>query len=234
MTVTFSGLTDAAFVPDERYEAVTKELEKLLPKQGTVLVVGIGNMAITPDALGPKTARQVLATRHIVSELKRTTGVQSLRPTAVVAPGVLGQTGIELPEMLKALCERLRPSAVIAVDALASRRLSRLGCTVQMSDTGISPGAGVGNNRPAIDKRALGVPVISMGVPTVVEASTLVYDLVGESERAERAVMPRGERMIVTPREIDLLIDRAARLLALAINSALQPEFDPIELLSLV
>ncbi|MBE6753765.1 MAG: GPR endopeptidase, partial [Ruminococcaceae bacterium] len=169
----------------------------------------------------------------ITGELRRSAGMEGLRPAAVIAPGVLGQTGIEVLELLTALCGRLRPAAVVVVDAMASRRLSRLGCTVQISDAGISPGAGVGNNRPAINQKRLGVPVLSLGVPTVVEAATLARDLAGEDDAAERAVSPRGERMIVTPREIDLLIDRASRLLALSLNHALQPDFDPVELLSL-
>ncbi|MBE6754273.1 MAG: GPR endopeptidase [Ruminococcaceae bacterium] len=233
VTVEFSSLTGCSFFPDSRYDAVSQELLRLLPAEGMVLVAGLGNSSITPDALGPRTARQVLATRHITGELRRSAGMEGLRPAAVIAPGVLGQTGIEVLELLTALCGRLRPAAVVVVDAMASRRLSRLGCTVQISDAGISPGAGVGNDRPAINRKGLGVPVLSVGVPTVVEAATLARDLAGEDDAAERAVSPRGEQMIVTPKEIDLLIDRASRLLALSLNHALQPDFDPVELLSL-
>jgi len=231
ITVQFPALTDSAFMPDERYEAVSAELAGLLPDDGMVLVVGLGNSSITPDALGPRTASQVVATRHIADELRRTAGFDALRPCAVLAPGVLGQTGIEVADLIESLCRQTAPSAVIVVDAMASRRLERLGCTVQISDAGISPGAGVGNNRPPISHEQLGVPVIGIGVPTVVDASTLVSDLTGDSS-AERS--PHEKAMIVTPREVDLLIERASRLLALSINHALHPTLDPTELLSLV
>ncbi len=233
VTVEMPPLTDNAFTPDERYEAISAELGALLPDEGTVLAVGLGNSRITPDALGPRTASQIAATRHITDELYRTAGFNYLRPCAVIAPGVLGQTGIEVIDLLRSLCAEIKPAAVIVIDAMASRRLSRLGCTVQISDAGISPGAGVGNNRPSISKNELGIPVISVGVPTVVEASTLAADLTG-GNTAQSEVSPRGAGMIVTPREIDLLIDRSSRLLALSINHALHPEIDPIELLSLV
>lgn len=233
VTVEMPPLTDSAFAPDERYEIISSELAALLPEKGTVLAVGLGNSRITPDALGPRTALQIAATRHITEELHRSAGFDALRSCAVIAPGVLGQTGIEVLDLLRALCRSIKPAAVIVIDAMASRRLARLGCTVQISDAGISPGAGVGNDRPEISRGELGIPVVSVGVPTVVEAATLASDLTGDSTAGSR-VSPRGAGMIVTPREIDLLIDRSSRLLALSINHALHPEIDPIELLSLV
>ena len=241
ITVQMPPLTDSAFMPDKRFEAVSGEILAMLPDEGKkleglVLVVGLGNRAITPDALGPRVAQQVLATRHISDELRRSAGFDGLRPTAVLAPGVLGQTGIEVCELIRTLCDDLKPDAVIVIDAMASRKLSRLGCTVQISDAGISPGAGVGNNRPKINSEALGVPVIAVGIPTVVEAETLANDLVSQSNNEEisEKVSPRGAAMIVTPREIDLLIDRASRLLALSINAALHPTIDPLDLLAAV
>ncbi|MBE6765842.1 MAG: GPR endopeptidase [Clostridia bacterium] len=228
VTVELPALTDNAFRTDERFEAVSGELSRLVPDDGEILVIGLGNRAITPDALGPKTAAKIVATRHIAGELKRSAGFDCLRPCSVLAPGVLGQTGIEVLELLRAICKSISPAAVIVIDALASRKLSRLGRTVQLSDAGISPGAGVGNNRPEISTKTLGVPVISVGVPTVVEASVLARDLMGHDEQTRE----NGEPMIVTPREIDLLIDRASRLLALSINSVLHPKIDPIDLLS--
>ena len=228
VTVEMPSFSDSAFLPDERYEAVSNEISRMLPEKGTVLVVGLGNSSITPDALGPRTASQVLATRHISSELKRACGLDKLRSTAVLAPGVLGQTGIEVRDIIASLCRKIEPVAVIVIDALASRGLGRLGTTVQLSDAGIVPGAGVGNDRPEISMRSLGVPVISVGVPTVVDAATLAHDL------GAHKTVPRAQMMIVTPREIDLLIDRASRLLALAVNSALHPQMDPISLLSAV
>lgn len=240
ITLTFPPLTDNALLPG-KVRPLSDALSSLLPPEGLVLVVGLGNSSITPDALGPQTACQVLATRHITGELARSAGLSGLRPVAVLAPGVLGQTGIETSELLQSLAGKLKPAAVIVIDALASRRLSRLGCTVQLSDTGISPGAGVGNVRPRIDRATLGASVIGMGVPTVVDAATLVLDLLSESGEQEaesenslrKILSPRGEEMIVTPREIDLLIERAARLIALGINCALQPSLTIEELLSL-
>ena len=153
--------------------------------------------------------------------------------------GVTGQTGIETGELLQGVIKNIRPSAVIAVDALASRRLERLGCTVQISDTGIAPGAGVGNRRIRIDQDTMGVPVIAVGVPTVVDALTLAFDLLDISDEKEGrelsdAVSPQGRSMVVTPKEIDLLIDRAAHLISLAINMALQTDIDTEDLLDLL
>lgn len=202
--------------------AVSSELSKLLGEiKGTVLVVGIGNTDITPDALGPKTALGVLATRHISRELSEQLGLAGLKSVAVLSPGVLGQTGMELQEIIRGAVENIKPQAIIAVDALAARRVSRLGCTVQLSNTGISPGSGVGNARRELSRATLGIPVIAIGVPTVVDAQTLIYDLCGTTPQEN------NENMIVTPREIDLMIDRAAELLSFAINISLQPDTDP-------
>ncbi len=202
--------------------AVSSELSKLLGEiKGTVLVVGIGNTDITPDALGPKTALGVLATRHISRELSEQLGLAGLKSVAVLSPGVLGQTGMELQEIIRGAVENIKPQAIIAVDALAARRVSRLGCTVQLSNAGISPGSGVGNARRELSRATLGIPVIAIGVPTVVDAQTLIYDLCGTTPQEN------NENMIVTPREIDLMIDRAAELLSFAINISLQPDTDP-------
>ncbi len=208
--------------------AVAKELTALLPREGTVLVVGLGNRAVTPDTLGPRAADMVLATRHIRGEFARAAGLTDLRPTAVLTPGVLGQTGTESVEIVRGVCREVQPAAVVVVDALAARSVERLGCTVQLCDTGISPGAGVGNNRRPLNREVLDVPVIGMGVPTVVDALTLVRDYLRED-------IPAADTppMMVTPREIDLVINRAARLIALAINGALQPAYSPAELIGI-
>lgn len=233
VTVEVPPFSDDAGLDEDALTAVRRELTALLPSKGTVLVAGLGNTRITPDALGPKTAARILATRHISGEVARSAGLGELRPVAALAPGVLGQTGIETSEIIAGSVERIHPAAVIVVDALASRRLARLGCTVQISDTGIAPGAGVGNRRQEISRETLRVPVISMGVPTVVDAVTLARDLLDGHDAPDQMVEPRGAGMIVTPREIDLLIDRAAQLVAHAINCALQPELDSELLLSL-
>lgn len=218
---------------------VSQELKKLLPKEGTALVAGLGNREITPDALGPKTADQVLATRHITGELEKLTGHHYFRPVVSVSPNVLGNTGMEAMELLESLVKQLAPDVVIVIDALAARSLGRLGCTVQLCDAGIAPGSGIGNTRPAISQATLGVPVIAVGVPTVVDATTLAFDLLQEnnlplSEQVQQQVSPRGAQMVVTPREIDLLISRASHLVAMAINTALNPFFDAEEFQALI
>lgn len=226
ITAEFSSLFET-FSSDEDIECIAKELSGLLPEDGLILVAGLGNTQITPDALGPRTAQKTLATRHIQGDLARGTGLENLRPVAVIAPGVLGQTGVETGEIIAGLCRTLSPSAVIAIDAMASRRLSRLGRTVQISDSGISPGSGVGNERPRISRETLGIPVISIGIPTVVEAATLAADLLSDTDIKPQYSPESSERakMVVTPREIDVVIEHSARLLSLAINTALHPRF---------
>lgn len=239
ITIEIPTLTDDFKNTDERLKIIADEIQKMLPKKGLILVIGIGNMEITPDALGPKSASLILATRHISGELARSIGIEGLRPVAVLSPGVLGQTGIEVGEIILSLVKRLNPSAVIAIDALASKRLERLGCTVQIANTGIAPGSGIGNMRLSLDKSTLGVSVIGIGVPTVVDAATLASDLLSISSQDElnflkEKISPRGEKMIVTPREIDLLIQRASKLISMSINCALHPHFSTDDLLSLV
>lgn len=227
LTATLPPLTDDETLLEQAARVIGGELRRLLPSDGTVLVVGLGNEAITPDALGPRAAAQILATRHIPGELARSVGLDDLRPCAVVTPGVLGNTGVESGELVAGVCRTVKPAAVIAIDALAARSLSRLGCTVQLSDTGIAPGSGVGNDRRALCRDTLGVPVIGVGVPTVVDAETIVRDLTDEE------LSPHGTAMMVTPREIDLMIDRAARLLAMTVHAALQPDYSPLTLLAI-
>ncbi len=236
ITVEIPSLTSSYRQADEKIEELGDIINSLLPKEGLILVAGIGNIDITPDALGPKAMPNVLATRHITGELAKQTGLDDLRPAAVLAPGVLGQTGIETGELIFSVTEKIKPSAVIVVDALASRRLERLGCTIQICDTGISPGAGVGNNRLRINKDTLGIPVIGIGVPTVVDAVTLATDLLGYpiTPNVKKNMSPQFQSMVVTPREIDMLTDRAAKLIGMAINCALQSNYSVTDLMALV
>jgi spore protease len=150
--------------------------------------------------------------------------------------GVTGQTGIETGEYILSVVKRIKPNAVVAIDALASRKLERLGCTLQISDTGIAPGAGVGNHRTKITQETIGVPVIAIGVPTVVDVQTLASDLTcGDcNSDVHKIINPDNRQMIVIPREIDLLTERASRLIAFALNGALQNEFDLPDLVSLM
>lgn len=235
VTVELPPLTDNSWCDQEKIEVIAEIIRMLIPNDGLALVVGLGNTSITPDALGPKAASQIFATRHISGELARSAGLDSLRPVAAIAPGVLGQTGIETTEIIRSISNSIRPSVIIVIDALASREVSRLGCTVQISNTGISPGSGVGNERPLIDKNKIGVKVVSIGVPTVVDAMTLAFDLCNNNGVSiEEKVEPRGEQMIVTPREIDLLIERASKLISLSLNSALQTVLSIEDIMSLV
>ncbi len=231
ITIDVPAMTDNFLSDDDRIKTIAGEIRRLLPVNGLVLVCGLGNTEITPDALGPKTASRILATRHIKGEIARSTGLDSLRPVAVLSPGVTGQTGIETFEYIESIVKKVRPTALVMIDALASRRLSRLGCTLQISDTGISPGAGVQNHRRKITADSVGVPVIALGVPTVVDAVTLVSDLLDiEDEKTSRelsdALSPDNRKMVVTPKEIDLLIDRASRLISLSLNVALHNDID--------
>lgn len=234
ITVELSEFSHESEILDGRLDAVIKTIRSLLPSNTeTALVAGLGNEGITPDALGPICAGQIFATRHIEKATADEFGLSKLRPVAAVSTGVLGQTGIETAEYLKGLVELIKPSVVITIDALASRRLSRLGKTIQMSNTGITPGSGVGNSRVRIDESTLGVPVISIGVPTVVDGATMVYDLTTD-EKIRDKTDSEAENMMVTPREIDTVINRAARLISMSINCALQPSLSPDILLSLV
>jgi spore protease len=231
ITAELPPLSDDEKNMEDKSVQLGDELRSLLPEQGVILVVGLGNQSVTPDALGPRSAGLVLATRHIEGEFARSTGLDNLRPTAVFVPGVLGQTGVESSEMVKGICEIVKPAAVIVIDALAARSVDRLGCTVQICDTGIAPGSGVGNNRMALNRDTLGVTVIGLGVPTVVDARTVAIELTGREDAGED-VTPRGSEMMVTPREIDLIIRRASQLIAMTINSALQPDYSPLSLIS--
>ena len=220
-------------------QVLSEEIKRLLPKYGTVLVAGLGNEKITPDALGPRAADYILASRHINGELAKKIGLEGLRSVAAVVPGVLGKTGIETAEILEGTVKKIKPSAVIAIDSLASRKLERLGATVQLADSGISPGSGIGNRRNAIDSSSLGVPVIAIGVPTVVDAATMTMDILEShdslSDEFKKHIASSSQgRMMVTPKEIDLVIERAAKFVAMGINLALQPQLKAEEILEIV
>lgn len=239
ITIELPAFTDNFQNIDDKIEIISKQIRHLLPSEGLIFVVGLGNEAITPDALGPKTIKSILATRHITGEIARSTGLDALRSVAAIAPGVLGQTGIEVSEIIQSIIKKINPTALIVVDALASMETSRLGTTIQICNTGISPGSGVGNARPGLNQESMGVPVIGIGVPTVVDAQTLAKNLLNSdttrySEKISQKTAPRGELMMVTPREIDLLIERSSKLLAMSINGALQPNFSVDDIMSLV
>lgn len=241
ITVEVAPFSDSASELPAEAETVAKQIRRLLKtaEDDLVLVAGLGNLSITPDALGPKVISEVIATRHLAGEFRRVTGMPHIRPVAAIAPGVLGQTGIETSEIIACLCEKIRPAQVLIVDALAAKSLKRLGTTVQIADVGISPGSGAMNRRKELSQRTLGVPVISMGVPTVADGVTVGSDLLSvagieDEEAARQLFAPSGQSMLVTPKEIDLLISRASKVLAMAINRALQPELSQQDLAYLV
>ena len=223
-------------------EALSRELagtiRQMLPGDArTVLVTGLGNRSVTPDALGPRTVERVLVTRHMDGCLPQDVS-ERMASVCAAAPGVLGVTGLETAEVLRGMVEHVQPDAVIAVDALAARSSQRICSTIQVADTGIAPGSGVGNHQKALTRDTLGVPVIAVGVPMVVYASTIARDAMayfsqadGASEAdeerlgvcVERVVSERLGDLIVTPREVDALVERMAGIVAEGINLALHP-----------
>ncbi|MCL2580602.1 MAG: GPR endopeptidase [Oscillospiraceae bacterium] len=237
LTVTTPPFHTGAEITEDELGEIARRMADVLPTEGLILVVGLGNNEITPDAIGPRTIHKILATRHIGGELKKQAGLEKLRPVAALAPGVLGQTGIESSEIVGAIVRDIQPAAVVVIDALAARSTGRLGCTIQIANTGISPGSGVMNSRKELSAATLGVPVVSIGIPTVVDASTLAVDLLPGGEEIEgvrELFEPRGGAMMITPREIDALISHACHTLSLTVNKALQPDmtFEEIGFLS--
>lgn len=214
VTIETPQLTEDTEAYEKTCGMVADEIKKLCDgtEDKTTLVIGLGNRAITPDALGTSAVEKVMITRHVKSYMPDALreGVESV---CAVAPGVLGTTGIESADIIKAVTEKVNPDCVIVIDALAAADFKRLGTTIQICDTGIQPGAGVGNNRNEINKETLGCPVIAVGMPMVIDARTVMNDEQREDERTEP--------LIVTPRNIDLLTERAAKTVANGINLAL-------------
>jgi spore protease len=230
-------------------KALSKELVRItkLGEKSTILIVGLGNWNVTPDALGPRVVSSVMVTRHLLQYVPEQVD-KGVRPVCAVAPGVLGLTGIETGEVVRGIVERVKPDLIIAIDALASRKMDRVSTTIQIADTGISPGSGVGNRRMELSQATLGVPVIAIGVPTVVDAATMAndtIDLVMDSminqatkgtefynmlngidrnekyELIQEVLKPYVGNLIVTPKEIDEIIERIAKVIANGLNIAL-------------
>ena len=206
---------------DERLNEFSSVLKTVLPKNAvSVLVVGVGNENITADSLGPKTNDYVLATRHILPDLQKSLAADDLFNVATVTTGVLGETGIETAEIVKGIVRQISPDCVIAVDALAASSAERLGTTIQFSDSGISPGSGVGNHRDEISSTTVGVPVIAIGIPTVVSTGVISGD--------------GSDTAFVTPREIDRITEQGAKLIGMGINVCLQKSLSVSDLSALV
>ena len=228
-------------------DTLTNELKKILnqhiDKNGQILVVGLGNIYVTPDALGPKVINEIDVTRHLINYLPQYVE-KGTRMVSAISPGVLGTTGIETVEILKGIVENIKPELVIVIDALASRSIERISSTIQISDTGIVPGAGVGNTRKEISKNTLGIPVVAIGIPTVVETAVIVNDALDllitklqeeaksndylnnlkqedNYEDIKQALLPNDYNFIVTPKEIDDLIENMKDIVARGINFAM-------------
>ena len=193
-------------------------LRKLLPTGERYLVVCLGNPQITPDAVGPRCAESVMVTRHLKEWMPE--DFAPFSSVSLICPGVLGTTGIESANIVKGVVDAVKPDAVIAVDALAASAADRLCRTVQICDTGIEPGSGVGNRRFALNRETLGVPVISIGVPTVVDADTFINSIAEDTAPKHS----RGEGMFITPREIDSFVAHSGKLLGYGINFALHDD----------
>lgn len=223
---------------DSYQEPVSKEIAKYLKKligntnHKEILVAGLGNREITPDALGPEVVDNLFVTRHLIREYGRDFQEENnLVNVSAISPGVMGQTGMETGEILKGIIEETKPSLLIVIDALASRSVNRLNTTIQITDTGISPGSGVGNNRQALNKESLGVEVVALGVPTVVDAATIVNDTMeefmikqgfGQNEIQQFNKEINQQiiyNMFVTPKNIDESIKRISFTISEALNS---------------
>ena len=221
ITLEAPGLSE----PDEDYhrevsEKLAEYLRELLgtEEEKSVLVVGLGNRDVTPDALGPKTVGNLLITRHVVREYGRVAlGKDKVHLVSGIVPGVMAQTGMETFEIIKGIIDETKPDVVVAIDALAARSSKRLNRTIQISDAGIYPGSGVGNHRNSLTQESLGIPIIAIGVPTVVDAATIIYDATGDRD----AISPNLNAMFVTPKDIDETVKRLSFTLSEALNIAL-------------
>lgn len=238
-------------IMDQVAHVLAGGLEKIinLKEDSLTLVIGLGNIAVTPDALGPKVVKKLMITRHLKKLIPDEID-EEIRPVCALAPGVLGTTGIETGEIIKSLVDKLNPDLVICIDALSSRSLKRVAKTIQISNTGIAPGAGVGNNRMEINEKAIGVPVVAIGVPTVVNAATVAndamdlvldemieeategkefYTMLKSMDRSKKGELiksllrPYMGDLMVTPKDVDEIIDFISKIVANGINLALQP-----------
>ncbi|HHY80442.1 MAG TPA: GPR endopeptidase, partial [Thermoanaerobacter sp.] len=252
ITIEAPGLIERDLDLEEEVAKVLADIIKEianLTENTQVLVVGLGNWNVTPDALGPRVVSNIVVTRHLKEYAPQQFG-DEIRSVSAISPGVLGITGIETAEILKGVVDRIKPDLIITIDALASRRLERLSTTIQISNTGISPGSGIGNRRLSITEQSLGIPVIAIGVPTVVDAVTIANDTIeylteellkqtkeespfyevlknmSQQEKyslIQEVLTPYVHNLVVTPKEIDLLVKNISSIISRGINLALQP-----------
>ncbi|MCH3964699.1 MAG: GPR endopeptidase [Clostridium sp.] len=247
-------------VVSEELKCVIDSIEPEIDKNMTVLVVGLGNWNITPDSLGPKVVSKLMITRHL-RQLIPDKIDERIRPVCAVSPGVLGITGMESSEIIRGIVDKIKPNLIICIDALASRKVERVNATIQISNTGISPGSGVANRRMELSEKTLGIPVIAIGVPTVVDAATMAndtidlvlnemiskseiggkfYEMLKSIDREEKRKLilevlnPYSENIMVTPKDVDMVIEAISKMLSSAINMALQPELTLEEINSFI
>ena len=226
---------------------IASKLEKLIdiPSDATVLIIGLGNWQATPDALGPEVISKTVATRHL-KDYAAEELAGGLRPVCALAPGVLGTTGIETAEIIRGVVEKVKPALIIAIDALAARGVERIGTSIQIANTGINPGSGIGNHRTGINQDTMGVPVIAIGVPTVVNGALIAKDSIESLlhqldipanignwfsedriiQAIDQVLQPYSNNLVVTPKEIDSLIKNTSHIIAAGIAQALHPAID--------
>lgn len=225
---TYITLEHSQMLLPENAETITKilvnELKNFTSNKKSILIVGLGNKNISPDAIGPSVADKIIATRHLKGPLADELGLSQLTSVSVIAPGVLGQTGIEAFELIQSMSKKINPDIIITIDALAAKSMERLGTTIQITNTGISPGSGVENKRAEISKNTLNIPVIALGMPTVVDMETII------SEMCPHQKVATSSSMMVTPRNIDQIISRSSSLISNSINQALFPTLSPEEI----
>lgn len=214
---------------EEIINILTKELKKIVDihvkKDEEILIVGLGNLFSTPDSLGAKVVQNIEITRHVKLYLPNYID-KNTRSVSAVTPGVLGTTGIETLEIVKGIVDNIKPKLIIAIDSLCSKNIDRINKSIQISDTGIVPGVGVGNAREEISKETLGIPVIALGVPTVLDAATIVIEALNicDVNFSENDIISKMKlnnfNFIVTPKEIDELIDNMSTIISEGINQA--------------
>ncbi|ADQ05079.1 spore protease [Caldicellulosiruptor owensensis OL] len=254
ITIEADGLRDEDFDVQEKVSKVlANELESLInvSQKSSVLVVGLGNWNVTPDSLGPKVVSKVLITRHLFEFVPEKVQDRRIRSVCAISPGVLGITGIETSEIISGIVQKIHPDLIIAIDALASRRLERISTAIQIADTGIIPGSGIGNERKGITKDTVGVPVVAIGVPMVVDAAIIANDAIdllierlkNETERSsplymllesipdedrfnliKEVIYPYYGNLFVTPKDIDRIVENISTVIADGINMAIHPE----------
>ena len=217
-------------------EILSSELKKLIPKNAQkFLICGLGNRNITPDALGPLVTDKLMITTHIIDYLN-SESTQDFSSVSAISPGVMGITGIETADIIKGVTDKFKPDAVIAVDALCAINTKRMFSTIQLTDSGINPGAGIGNRRSGLNRKTLGVPVIAIGVPTVVDADSIIYDAlhsffeknssIDDSSSIINAILSENKSLIVSPKDIDKLIEKNSKIIANGINLSLHKNID--------